>query len=134
MPEVIQIGKGKQDTRTLMYSIEPNGKVAIHKFPYGHNTEFGMLKLQKFVSRGFTFEDPTKTILYSKLPDGRVVVHKFALDANDERVQEFVERGFTFEDPRRMAGASGSATDAPLYISDKPPKAKKAREKVAKVS
>ena len=134
MPEVIHIGKDKQDTRTLMYSID-NGKVAVHKFPHDSNAKFGMLKLQKFVNRGFTFEDPTKTILYSKLPDGRVVAHRFAF--NDERVQEFVERGFTLEDPRNKVAIDhskldfplsaekieGSGTaDAPLYVSNKPPK------------
>lgn len=52
MPEVTQ------EKRTVMYSVEENGHVARHVFPFNAEDPMGMTKLMKFVRRGFTFDDP----------------------------------------------------------------------------
>lgn len=45
------------EVRTTMYSVV-NGRVVVHKFPFNAKEPMGMEKLQKFVDRGFTFDDP----------------------------------------------------------------------------
>ena len=63
-----------KELRTIMYSVERIEKkdakgrrtgeyeevVVEHKFPYDPDDKWGMQKLQKFLNRGYTFEDPRK--------------------------------------------------------------------------
>ena len=63
-----------KELRAAMYSVERIEKkdakgrgtgeyeevVVEHKFPYDPDDKWGMQKLQKFLNRGYTFEDPRK--------------------------------------------------------------------------
>ena len=42
-----------------MYSVV-KGEVVVHRLPFDANEPLGVLKLQKFLSRGFTYDDPRK--------------------------------------------------------------------------
>lgn len=46
-----------QEVRTIMYSVV-SGAVVTHRLPFNANDPIGRLKLQKFLQRGFTFDDP----------------------------------------------------------------------------
>ena len=47
-----------EDGRVRMYSKDPRGNIVEHKFLVNPNDEYGYAKLQKYLKKGFTFEDP----------------------------------------------------------------------------
>ena len=55
------MARKKEANRTLMYSIGENG-IVIHKLPYDSSDKVGMEVLQRFIKKGYTFEDPMKGI------------------------------------------------------------------------
>lgn len=44
--------------RTVMYKVEENGEVTVHRFPWNWKDEFGREKLQRMIKRGFLLNDP----------------------------------------------------------------------------
>ena len=49
-----------EEYRTIMYSVGVKGEVITHRFPWNADEKIGMQKLQGFLRRGFTFDDPRK--------------------------------------------------------------------------
>ena len=100
MPEVTK------EYRTIMYSLGEKGEVVVHKLPYNANEKLGMEILQKYVKRGFMFDDPRKG---NGSGEPEVVVTKEVVTNKPEEEEQEEEK-------------------APLYVSDKPPKVKKKRK------
>ena len=59
---MVEVKKDARGYRTTMYSVNPDGTIVRHQFPFNAEEPLGMLKLQKFVDRGFTFEKPAVII------------------------------------------------------------------------
>jgi len=90
-----------------MYSfrITKDGKqeVVIHQMPFDRNNPFGMKKLARYLDMGYTFEDPRVLGLTGKP----------------------IELAVTETEDAPLP--VGSVEEAPLYVSDKPEKKKKAK-------
>jgi len=118
MAQVI-IEPNTKQKRTVMYSVEQvqvigkdksrnvEEQVVVHKLPYDGNSRLGMEKLQGFIKRGYTFDDPRKA-------------------ADIGKVASILPEPIISE-----VGIIEEEAPAPLYVSDKPqkPKAKKRKSK-----
>ena len=127
MAQVI-VEQNTKQKRTVMYSVERvqvigkdksrniEEQVVVHKLPYDADSRLGMEKLQRFIKKGYTFEDPRKVSdvgRVASIPPESVVEPEMIISE-----VEIIEE----EAP------------APLYVSDKPekPKAKKRKSRTKK--
>jgi len=83
-------------------------EVVVHQMPFDRNNPFGMKKLARYLDMGYTFEDPRNSVLTEKPIKATVIETEDAL-LPVEPVEE-----------------------APLYVSDKPEKKKKAKRRSRK--
>uniref|UniRef100_A0A6M3JP58 Uncharacterized protein n=1 Tax=viral metagenome TaxID=1070528 RepID=A0A6M3JP58_9ZZZZ len=97
--------KVKSNNRTTMYSYDDKGRVVVHHMPFDRNNPFGMKKISRYLEMGYTFQDPRGMILAE--PPKEVIVEAASS---------------TISQPEPVG-------KAPLYVSDKPDKPKKAKRK-----
>lgn len=98
--------KVKSKNRTTMYSYDDKGRVIVHRMPFDSNNPFGMKKLARYLDMGYTFEDPRlRQPIQVSEPPKEVIVEAASSTISEPEPED----------------------EAPLYVSDKPKKPKKAK-------
>ena len=108
--------KVKSNNRTTMYSYDDKGRVVVHHMPFDRNNPFGMKKLSRYLEMGYTFDDPRGKVLAESPKE--VIVEA----ASSTISQPELEAPLPVE----------PVAEAPLYVSDKPAKKKKAKRRSRK--